>query len=543
MPFNVASIKEKAVSAKNTTTTKLQNTRDRYSSTPMSKTRFAEAGYVPDARAAPPPPPPPMRSYGSHASRTSTSSRASEEEYQSTPSRPPPPVVRGTRPSSSASPSPTPPSVPRRAPWQPPNRKPETTADIETIDWAHLSQEDKQEFFNWLDEFFARYLSVGGTRGSGTKTVSEAATRGTGKVVEVVERTKSPAAPPISTSVVTTASPPAVRSWSKPKLEPKPSEASDSVDFEMAYPPPTEHGCQALDLAYYFHPSTYWDTAWYADPSALPPPMLGKQHGQYKGMYVTHNDICTVRRAVLFGDLSACWFSLTYSTSNQSHPARIKERKAWYVLPPGPMGGDVLADASATYGETIASFAESFLGTGSFCARGECWDLAAESLKCFSEYDYVDAPVPSLNRTHGHLIFEGKALGGGRQVGRWRGGDDRVRRGDFVEWRSVRIGIAGGAPGAIGILGDPDHTAVITRDAVPEGGALYDGGSLLPRALRELEVVEQSRNFQPTEPKRQTYDMERFEEGEVWIYRPVPMKEYIGFEEIECEPPSWATPL
>lgn len=29
------------------------------------------------------------------------------------------------------------------------------------IDWANLSQEDKDEFFSWLDEFFSRYLNIG----------------------------------------------------------------------------------------------------------------------------------------------------------------------------------------------------------------------------------------------------------------------------------------------------------------------------------------------------------------------------------------------
>jgi len=30
--------------------------------------------------------------------------------------------------------------------------------DVEKIDWTNLSAEDKQEFFAWLDEFFARFL-------------------------------------------------------------------------------------------------------------------------------------------------------------------------------------------------------------------------------------------------------------------------------------------------------------------------------------------------------------------------------------------------
>jgi hypothetical protein len=32
--------------------------------------------------------------------------------------------------------------------------------DVEKIDWANLSDDDKQAFFSWLDEFFARYLNL-----------------------------------------------------------------------------------------------------------------------------------------------------------------------------------------------------------------------------------------------------------------------------------------------------------------------------------------------------------------------------------------------
>jgi hypothetical protein len=32
--------------------------------------------------------------------------------------------------------------------------------EVVSIDWAKLSQEDKETFFGWLDEFFARYFEV-----------------------------------------------------------------------------------------------------------------------------------------------------------------------------------------------------------------------------------------------------------------------------------------------------------------------------------------------------------------------------------------------
>jgi hypothetical protein len=31
---------------------------------------------------------------------------------------------------------------------------------VDHIDWANLSQDDKDEFFSWLDEFFSLYLDI-----------------------------------------------------------------------------------------------------------------------------------------------------------------------------------------------------------------------------------------------------------------------------------------------------------------------------------------------------------------------------------------------
>ena len=124
----------------------------------------------------------------------------------------------------------------------------------------------------------------------------------------------------------------------------------------------------------------------------------------------------------------------------------------------------------------------------------------------------------------------------GRQVGQWLAADDRVRRGDIIEWKTVKIATVGARYGAYSTLGDPDHTAVIAKDAVPTR-RVVEGESLLPSELDEIEVVEQSRNSVPTEPKRTTYDMSAFERGEVWIYRPVPYEVFMGFPELTIRPP------
>jgi hypothetical protein len=123
--------------------TKFQDTRDRYSSVSTAKT-----GYDPDWKKNAPPAPPPPRS-SNDSPRTSTS----------TPPRPPPsrapPVIRHTtRPDLATS------SGYEAARYD--------ARDESTIDWANLSPEDKQVFFSWLDEFFARYFNISVPPSSGS---------------------------------------------------------------------------------------------------------------------------------------------------------------------------------------------------------------------------------------------------------------------------------------------------------------------------------------------------------------------------------------
>jgi hypothetical protein len=77
---------------------------------------------------------------------------------------------------------------------------------------------------------------------------------------------------------------------------------------------------------------------------------------------------------------------------------------------------------------------------------------------------------------------------------------------------------------AYALLGSPDHTAVIVsvdNRTLP----VRDGSSLSPEQLGLLEVVEQS---QGQAPQQRTYDLASMSEGEVWIYRPIGLEEYVG---------------
>ncbi|RPD76971.1 hypothetical protein L226DRAFT_483206 [Lentinus tigrinus ALCF2SS1-7] len=539
-----AELRNKAAKMADATGSKITSTRDRMQSQPSKKINWDPDHVKPKPPPPPKPPKPlpppsrtsstssastvatsqvkppvPLRRAGSSASPTPSLTRSISQASHSsstslTPPLGPPPVIRrDTRPDSVSPPPPafrSTPSLPRIAEPQ------AEEADIDRIDWANLSPEDKQIFFSWLDEFFAGYLHV---------PVPPRTTADTVKNVKVPPGGHTP--PPMT-------GPPQISTGSRPKTPPRPKfggpSSSDPAAFTMSYPPPTEHGSAGADLAHYFSPHTHWSSAWYADGDRVPPPLKGNGHIAYAGGWESDGRTQTVSGGVLFSDLSMCWYSVSWPqhalSTHNANDTRTVQRRAQYLPCPLPWPRERLVDAHETYGETIAGFAESFEGGDQPCARGECWDLAHEALKYFEQYDYVPKPIQSISRTHGHLIYEGRASDKGRtQLGRWRGGDDRVRRGDIVEWRSARVGTG---PLSWSMLGNPDHTAVIVSDMVPRT-SVADGMMVRPAEMGTLEVIEQSLG---TPPKRARYDLSQFQEGEVWIYRPVGMEAYVGCSQV-----------
>jgi len=182
------------------------------------------------------------------------------------------------------------------------------------------------------------------------------------------------------------------------------------------------------------------------------------------------------------------------------------------------MSGPALEQAAKKYGAKVAAFAERAVASGRPAAGG-CWDIAYEALlHVASHVEPDDVPVLGTSRAHGHLLFCGKP-----GAGRWRGGDNCFRAGDIVEWCSVRIDMGSGA---FATLGDPDHasTAVLVKGTV-SGCPVADGQSVLPADVGVLTVVEQTAGHAP---KRESYDLAKLQEGEVWVYRPVGMVEYLG---------------
>ncbi|KAJ7482222.1 hypothetical protein B0H11DRAFT_2022135 [Mycena galericulata] len=180
-----AEMRDKAAKVGNAGVTKMQNTKDRHTSVPLKNTNWD-----PYSKTPPPPPAPrpntqnrPRPAFQPPPQRNGSSAGAAPSSSPSAASAPgPPPIVRATRPSlpsasSSSSPPPPPvrppvasrfrnpepepePEEHRPTPPAPPVRKtfrPAST-NVDELDWSNLSQEDKEVFFAWLDEFFSRYL-------------------------------------------------------------------------------------------------------------------------------------------------------------------------------------------------------------------------------------------------------------------------------------------------------------------------------------------------------------------------------------------------
>ena len=313
-------------------------------------------------------------------------------------------------------------------------------------------------------------------------------------------------------------------------LENEAQNSRDQAFGPLSYPPLTQHGSAAHNLANYFSPMTTWQDAWYSSGDCpIPPPLVGGKNHVVVMSSVTTGSHKRVNVGTLFADLSMFWGTVEFLINNPKDSKRIK-RNAHLLPRPEPLSKEQLIEASETYGDTIALFAESFLGSGQFCSRGECWDLAHEALKYFQDFDYVPKPIPSIGRTHGHLIFEARVSDGGRKMeGRWRGGDNRIRRGDIVEWRKVRIGLRGG----FARLGDPDHTAIIISDVILKRSP-NDGDLMNPADLGTLTVIEQS---QGSLPEKRDYDLKYLEEGEMWVYRPISMQVYLGVADLTAEAP------
>ncbi|KAK4701958.1 hypothetical protein P7C70_g4263, partial [Phenoliferia sp. Uapishka_3] len=383
--------------------------------------------------------------------------------------------------------------------------------------FSQYDQEDKEDFFNSLDEVSLLRL-VGETKfecydiDSGFLPQQYFSSRLSLSANAPVSSAPLPSAttrPSLPSTRSSTAPPPA-HSFASPIL------------FSPTYPPPQSHSCSALSTLHFILYAHY-STPWFLSSPPIPPPLTTRSDMRWSGSWSSLGDSKSLIGFALFGDGSVAWWKLSWSAREESSGRLDLERgvkkEGRYRPVPEAWSGEKLFEASEKYGSGMVRFVEEAVRSRRPVARGECWDVAAEALSSFKS---EPKPFPSIGRTHGHLMFWAQA----GKMGRWRGGEQYVRAGDVVEWNRVKIREVGMARGGWSTLGDPEHTAVIVAAGTPT--TLPQDGQEYPiEALVSLTVVEQSQGAVPVE---RTYDMTAMSEGQIWIYRPVPLVEYVGTE-------------
>ncbi|KAH8989781.1 hypothetical protein EDB86DRAFT_3080759 [Lactarius hatsudake] len=445
-----------------------------------------------------------VKSYGSARDKLAPSGGPSTAKAKPPPPPPPPRKVSGKRRGDLRTVSSHPSSS-------------DVPTDVDRIDWANLSHQDKQVFFSWLDEFFACYLDhpqpsvrvSPPVNGSNTSTPSprpspslpprrdsSQASQNTGSdhldVITAASAVGRRNLPPVLSQRgppkinLSTRPPAPSESPTPPHLNSSPSHSGDSAELQMSFPPPADNGSAAADLALYMHPSTSWDTDWYTSNSPIPPHLNGSPEIRFAGAVGSDGRTKTARGAMLFSDFSMCWFSVMYGSGPPVRWARFRPR-------PEPISAAVLQRAAQTHGAVVAAFAVRAEASGRPVARGECWDIAHEALLHAATLRAARRPGPEhLARSRAPTpLWPAR-----RRPLAWR-------RRPPSRGRCRRMAL---------------------EDTVPRC-AVADGDSVRPADVGVLTVVEQTAG---RAPRRASYDLAKLQEGEVWVYRPVGMVEYLG---------------
>lgn len=244
---------------------------------------------------------------------------------------------------------------------------------------------------------------------------------------------------------------------------------------------PASEICSALQCSTFLcYPDSYpeWSGSqpWFVKPNAVPSSLANRNDVARMSSWMYSGNNYTLLGCALFADLSHLWWKISWDSTR---PASTVKSQVAYREPPSSWNDEErLTEASRGFGDWIAGFAETNAANRTPVGDGECWTLAAEAIKYTNDTAQLTEAnrlMKTIGRTHGFLLYAGKADEVQGQCGRWRGGDrirahgGGIRRGDIVEWRTVKIRIKESAPGSWATLGAPDHTAVVVADSpVPE---------------------------------------------------------------------------
>lgn len=142
-------------------------------------------------------------------------------------------------------------------------------------------------------------------------------------------------------------------------------------------------------------------------------------------------------------DLSIVKFKLDWDSQNPLGTVNVERNN---VPPPRALTVPELQEFHHTFGESVASWSESKLSQ--MVGNGECWTLAQQAI----EQSSGGRAMSPQGLTHGALIYHRSTQGVHFSI-------DEIRRGDIIQYDKVRLQHANGG---YSVVGDPDHTAVVT---------------------------------------------------------------------------------
>ncbi|PLW10360.1 hypothetical protein PCANC_16405 [Puccinia coronata f. sp. avenae] len=436
------------------------------------------------------PPSPPRSSAELHEESVALESHNSQWPQQSYPDEPPPPI-RSSKPTNWQQQKPA-----SAQPNNPPRYLHQKTGQIPFPPFSQFTQQDKEAFFDILDEFFNR-------RFPDRKFPVQ-------RSAACHDLNKNEMPPPVS-------------------LQTRPSIATfSSQDHD-------EELCRAEMIARYFKTYRQWTSAadhWFLTDDPVPTPMQGADDVKRVSCWSQTGNERTQMNYVLFPDLSQLWTEVRFDVSRTGAPRHAAAR---FRPPPGQMDHRTLVGSAETYGPQLVAFAEKAERSRRHVARGECWDMANEALKAFpAALPHPPAPLTSISRTHGIMLYYGRATGSGSGYGSWKQPSDlgAIRPGDIIEWRLVACETVN--PTLSFTLGDPDHTAIIVDASGCTVSTSRSPDACPPTLLGLITVVEQSLKQLPI---RRTYNLATISRGEVWIYRPMAEHLLLGPGRNECSFP------
>lgn len=427
---------------------------------PSLPSRTAASNPPSDTATPPPPPPPrpdlpqpepvPSTEYGNQSQTTSPA----PPQPGSRPAPPPPP--RRTSSSNNNNATPPPPTPPRRQP------QPQQPPPVEQFSQMSVSQQETPETQSPPSEYEDR------SRQQSTSSI-DSQPQVPNFAAEIARLKKTETEDPAGTNVRAATPPLNKKKAPPPPPKKKPwlqaTNSTNSVSSTEAAPAPAPTPPEPPKVNMATKPNVSQQSAATVSPSTdpvkrfdlelaslwftaplnsiqLPADLKGYNH-TFSMSYSGDNH--TLKIALRMPEnLSIVKFKLTWNSQNPLGTINVERTD---TPPPRDLNSQELLDAHNTFGDGVASWAES--KTSQMVGNGECWTLAQQAIDQ-SSGGYALSPQ---GLTHGYLIYQ--VTPQGVLVSK-----DEIKRGDVIQYYQAKFQHSNGSTSFAGM---PDHTAVVTN--------------------------------------------------------------------------------